>query len=181
MEACIIGGGGQRVFEDILSHSLAAPITILSLSCQPAISLPDTAASFACLLSSSPFIYLFSYIDTIIEIRSDTHITHRITLPHRPLPLFTSSLHSRVHINMNSFTADAPFAFRVWSVTSLCLCAPWRSLVPWQCFPYMHITHRGTCANLHRHTLRRAQCQVQWWGDDEPAPRHCPRLCRHTS
>lgn len=56
---------------------------------------------------------------------------------------------------------------------------PWRSLVPWQCFPYMHITLRCTCANTHRHTLHRAKCQVQWRGDDEPAPRHCPQHCRH--
>ncbi len=94
---------------------------------------------------------------------------------------------------MNSVTADALLVLHVCvcvcaRVHNVCLCAkdgfsvpftPWRSLVPWQCFPYMHITHRCTCANTHRHTLHRAKCQVQWWGDDEPAPRHCPQRCRH--
>lgn len=46
-------------------------------------------------------------------------------------------------------------------VHNVCLCVkdcfsvpftPWRSLVPRQCFPYMHITHRRTCANTHTDT-----------------------------
>lgn len=42
------------------------------------------------------------------------------------------------------------------SIMSLCVkdgssvpFTPWCSVVPWQCFPYMHITHRRTCANTH--------------------------------
>ena len=38
---------------------------------------------------------------------------------------------------------------------------PWRSLVPWQCFPYMHITHVQTHTDTH-YTEQSVKC-----GDEE--------------